>query len=109
MAGARMMSASEELMSVMVIMLQGFLGVAAHDLIRWNLARQGYREIGIAGVRICKRPNVIFSVIGPGRSMRRALPQRSQSLRQSGLAKQILKSTRLLACSRIRGIRSCSL
>ena len=49
MAGARMLSASEELISVMVLVLQGFLGVAAHDLIRWNLARQGYREIGIAG------------------------------------------------------------
>lgn len=48
MAAANWFSANEALMSVMTIMLQGFLGVAAHDLMRWTLARQGYREIGVA-------------------------------------------------------------
>tara|TARA_R110000868_G_scaffold42175_1_gene143161 strand:- start:219 stop:704 length:486 start_codon:yes stop_codon:yes gene_type:complete len=48
MAAARWFAATDALMSVMTIMLQGFLGVAAHDLTRWTLARQGYREIGVA-------------------------------------------------------------
>lgn len=47
-AVAKWFSASEALLSVITIMLQGFLGVAAHDLMRWTLARQGYREIGVA-------------------------------------------------------------
>ncbi|MDO8422276.1 MAG: DUF2628 domain-containing protein [Parvibaculum sp.] len=47
-AAAKWFAATDVLLSVMTIVLQGFLGVAAHDLMRWTLARQGYREIGVA-------------------------------------------------------------
>lgn len=48
MAGANALGLSEEIASVFSIILQGFLGAGAHDLERWTLARNGYREIGIA-------------------------------------------------------------
>lgn len=45
---ARSMGVGEELISVFSLVLQGFLGVAAHDIERWTLARNGYREISVA-------------------------------------------------------------
>lgn len=48
MMGARAAGFSEEVASVLSLILQGFLGAAAHDLQRWTLNRNGYREIGIA-------------------------------------------------------------
>ncbi len=48
MMGAQAVGLSEAVASVLSIILQGFLGAAAHDLQRWTLARNGYREIGIA-------------------------------------------------------------
>ncbi|MFZ3033557.1 MAG: DUF2628 domain-containing protein [Parvibaculum sp.] len=45
---ARSIGVSEEAISVFSLVLQGFLGVAAHDIERWTLTRNGYREIGVA-------------------------------------------------------------
>lgn len=45
---ARVMGFGDEAISIFSLVVQGFLGVAAHDIERWTLARQGYREIGIA-------------------------------------------------------------
>lgn len=47
-ASARFIGFSQEAVSVFSLILQGFLGVAAHDIERWTWARKGYREIGVA-------------------------------------------------------------
>lgn len=42
------LGATEGLMFVVNIVMQGCLAVAAHDIERWTLARRGYREVGVA-------------------------------------------------------------
>jgi len=50
-SAARLIGFSDEVISIFSLVLQGFLGAAAHDIERWTLVRKGYSEIGIASGR----------------------------------------------------------
>lgn len=46
--GAAEAGITEELITVIFFLLQGSVAVMAHDIERWTLARNGYKEIGVA-------------------------------------------------------------